>query len=493
MSNPLRLDSHGEDATPPRWSPSGLRARLAFAIALPALVGGLVASFSPWAEWRWPGFAIAALVTAAGAWLWIDATATRRLKLIARTLEPGGDAPALAPGGGLSALVEAAFAAHARERELGRGVARLEIVRAALSGLSTSAAEWAETERSPQFDPGAAPEELAPLVMRLALAATRLEERAAAARAVAGQVRETVADAGTRATTLAAAAERQFVEAASLLTVLRGLERWSGELAQGVAGLAVALAGGQAESEAARGASEAWARGAAAQLEALERSAERLRAASHDLARMHEEAQVAAIESAHAALAAGELSEEDRGRLVPALAALVRTTRAAQARAQELEERAQADLARAHEEFGGMRARGLALPEVDAGSRVSDPALASRRALERVHEIVRDAIARGEKLVQQAERTSSEAQRTGEGVTAAVDEVDGLAERLREAAPPVFALPVVAPPAGIEFAPPNVAAAEPAAPEAAATAPPRPLRVLGPEDLLPDDETWSHG
>jgi len=23
--------------------------------------------------------------------------------------------------------------------------------------------------------------------------------------------------------------------------------------------------------------------------------------------------------------------------------------------------------------------------------------------------------------------------------------------------------------------------------------PTRPLRVLGPEDLLPDDETWSHG
>ena len=78
-------------------------------------------------------------------------------------------------------------------------------------------------------------------------------------------------------------------------------------------------------------------------------------------------------------------------------------------------------------------------------------------------------------------------------MTAAVDEVDGLAERLREAAPPVPAPPVVAPPAVIDFAPSNVEAAESAVPDEDATAPQRPLRVLGPEDLLPDDETWSHG
>ncbi|MEP7029277.1 MAG: hypothetical protein ABI960_11840 [Candidatus Eisenbacteria bacterium] len=491
MSNPLRFDDPAEDAAPPRWSARGLRARLAFAIALPALVGGLVASLIPWDEGRWPGFAIAALVTALGAWVWIDVTATRRLQRVARALAPGSDAPALAPGGGLSAFVEAAFAARARERELERGVARLELVRKGLAELSARAAEWAETECAPGFETGAAPEELAPLVMRLALAASRLEQRAAAARAVAGQVRETVAEAGAQAGLLAAAAERQFVEAGSLLGVLRGLERWSGELAQGVAGLAVALAGDQADAEAARDASGAWARGAAMQMEVLERAAERLRAASHDLARLHEEAQVAALESAHAALAGDTLPAEDRVRLVDALSALVRATRAAQARTHELEERAHADLARAHEEYGALNARGPAPTGAGGASRPGDPALIARRALERMHENVRDAIARGERLVQQAERTSSEAQRTGEDVIAAVDEVDGLAARLADAAPPEVAA-MVSP----EVAPapdPALKLAGDGTPDDATSAPARPLRVLGPEDLLPDDENWSHG
>jgi hypothetical protein len=490
MSNPLRYSSDGDGTAPARWSAGGFRARLAVAITLPALVGGLVASFIPWPEWQWPGFAIAAFVTALGAWLWLDATVARRLRRVARALEPGGDAHAISPGGGLSALVETAVAARIRERELERGVERLEIVRAALTRLSEDASEWAETERAPSFDTGAAPEELAPLVMRLALAAQRLEERAGAARAVAAQVRETVSDAGGRAATLAAAAERQFVEAGSLLAVLRGLERSSGDLAQGVAGLATLLASGAADSEAARAASESWARGATVQLEALERSAERLQAAGRDLARVHEEAQVAALESAHAALAAGELSSGDRVRLTDALAALLRSTRAAGARARELEAGAQAELARAHQEIGGLRALSahFAADPAAAAPSVSDPALASRRALERVYEGVREAITRAEKLVQQAERTSSEAQRAGEGVTTAVDEVDGLVARFTEAAPAVTTREIA-------LDAPAEAPRSAEVPEAdeTAEAPQRPLRVLGPEDLLPDDETWSHG
>jgi len=496
MSKAPRPRSTGGPTLPVRWSAGGLRARLLLAIALPALVGGLVAALIPWPEWQWPAFAIAAVVTAMGAWLWLVWTVTWRLERAARALEPGGDTRLLKPGGGLSALMEQVGAVRTRERELERSVARFEIVRAALYDLALSASEWAETERAPQFDSSHMPEELAPLVVRLELAARRLEERATAARAVAAQVRETVSDASTRAATVAAAAERQFVEAASLLTVLRGLERSGGELSQGVAGLAMALAAGSGETESARNVSEAWERGGAAQLESLERAAARQRAASQDLARVHEEAQVAALESAHAALAFGDLGHEDRIRLTEALTTLVRATRAARARARELEERAQADLARAHEEFGGLRALGVA--EAGQGgraARMGDPAPGSQRALERVLEAVREAIARSEKLVRQSERTSSEARRAGEGVSAAVSEVDGLAERFadalpaaREAAPaPPRAMPADAPAQD----PASRAAGETANDPAAGLH--RPLRVLGPEDLLDDDETWSHG
>ena len=56
-------------------------------------------------------------------------------------------------------------------------------------------------------------------------------------------------------------------------------------------------------------------------------------------------------------------------------------------------------------------------------------------------------------------------------MNAAVEEVEGLHARFEGAEPEPLAI----------------------APRQEEPAPARPLRVLGPEDLLPDDETWSHG
>lgn len=411
-----------------RWSARGLMARIALAIVLPALVGGLVASFVPLPEWRWPGFAIASAIAAVASWAWLYVTVARRLSNVARALEPGGEGRSLSRGGGLAGIVDAAAARLSKERELERGVERLEAVRSSLAQLAASAALWADTERAPSFPHEEVPDELQPLVERLALAASRLDERAAAARAVAGQVRESVADAGTRAGQVAASAERQFIEASSLLTVLRGLERWAADLQQGVETLAAALEV-QAKAQAtAQRATDDAARGAAAQLDAAQRASDRVRSAARDLERVHEESQFAALESAHVALTAWSPGAE---RLAEALTVLIRATRAAQERARELEQSTVTELAGAHEEFGALRARLAALePPPAAGP---DARELPRRALERVHEMVRDAIARGERLVQQAERTSSEALRAGEGVTAAVDEVDGLAARIGRA------------------------------------------------------------
>jgi hypothetical protein len=127
-----------------------------------------------------------------------------------------------------------------------------------------------------------------------------------------------------------------------------------------------------------------------------------------------------------------------------------------------------------------------------------EPGIGWQRGLERLLEQLEDAIARGEKLVQQAERTSSEALRAGEGMIAAVDEVDGLVARLEPARKPLDL--VVGAPAGATPAADPADPSDPSDPsdpdetvDAPAPGPTRPLRVLGPEDLLPDDETWSHG
>jgi len=445
----------------PRWSSNGLLGRFALAIMLPVILGGLVASFVPWEEWRWPAFAMAALATCLVTWIWLWRSVVGRLEAISRALEPGGEGLALSRGGGIAGLVDAAAERLGKERELARTAERLDQLRAAVLELTETAGRWAETERAPVFAPESLPEELKPLAERLALAASRLDERAAAARAVAGQVRESVADAGTRSAQVASAAERQFIEASSLLTVLRGLERWSGEVRQGVEALAAAVDAQVLAAQSARNAAEDAARGATTQLDAANRAMERVTLAARDLEKVHEESRFAALESAHAALTAWSPGAE---RLAEALTTLIRVTQAAQERARELELATRSDVASAHEQFGALRARLDAEPVRPADDSARE---LPRRALDRVHEMVRDAIARGERLVQQAERTSSEAQKAGEGVNAAVEEVEGLHARFGDAP--------------VEEVPPRE------------EAPARPLRVLGPEDLLPDDENWSHG
>jgi hypothetical protein len=112
-----------------------------------------------------------------------------------------------------------------------------------------------------------------------------------------------------------------------------------------------------------------------------------------------------------------------------------------------------------------------------------DPAVAARRALDRVHEMVAEALARGEKLVQQAERTSSEALRAGDGVRVALDELDGYRARLASPPPPAVEPDVDALVDAVDHAM-HASAAPP--PTADTGAPP--MRVLGPADVLDDED-----
>jgi len=339
---------------PLRWNSSGLLGRFALAIMVPTIVGGLVASFVPWSDWRWPAFAIASQIASITAWIWLWMSVVRRLEGLARALEPGGERLSLSRGGGLGGLVDAASERLDRERDLGREVEQLASVRVGLMRLVDAAGEWADTERAPLFPTDDLPEDVRPLAENLALAAGRLDERAAAARAVALQVRESVADAGARSAQVASAAERQFIEASSLLTVLRGLERWSGEVQQGVEALAAALDAQVHAAKLARAAAGDAANGAAAQLDAANRAMERVRLAARDLEKVHEESRFAALESAHAALTTWSPGAE---RLAEALTMLIRATQAAQERARELEGATRVELAAAHEDFGALKSR----------------------------------------------------------------------------------------------------------------------------------------
>jgi hypothetical protein len=492
------------------WSTRGLEVKLALAIALPLAAGALVASFLPWPEWRWPAFGAVALAAGAGAWAWIRGTLVRQLRVLERAMSSGRltDLRGLPVGGGwgeLSGLADAVAAFLARQSELERDATDLAALRATLATLATTARAWADDEHTPDW--GAAPAlppsgDVAPLVAALGLAAARIDERWREAGAVSGLVRESVDDALARTSTAASTAERQFVESTSLLTVLRELRRWSGEVAQGAEALSNAanepvarpVDPRAAEAQLAARTALDVAGASIANAALVVRHAREL---GDESDAWHDAAPLAALETAAAALGEDPSRADDLAPLADAVVALVAATRAVKARAAALARRTDDDLARLRADGAAIEARLAALvslatptpePAVapERSARVEQAWTASKRAIDRVQEMLREALARAEKLVKESERTSSESLRAGDAWTAVRDELDGLAARL------VVAVPGEA----SEGAPaPDQPAAPPEAPAADAidARPPRPLRVLGLDDLLPDDETLSHG
>lgn len=476
------------------WSSRGLEGELALFLLLPLFTGLLAASFLPWPEGRWVIVGAVGLVTALFAWLWLRRTHVRRLELLARALETGhgpdrGTGPADEGGGfgELSGIAELVGASLHRHRQLERDLGELIALRAAIDDVTRVLGTWAETEQPPEIPAPAAggpsdvARERAPrLLAALGRAADQVSARAREAWTVTGLVRDTVHDAVRRSEGVTAAAERQFVEATSLLTVLRELRRWGGELG---AGLESRAAGQRSEAAAVEAAATA-ARGrglllevetaAGAPLEAASATASRLAQAVAFHRTVEGEARIAAIEAAAASLVGVEHATE----LAQSLTTLTRDLVRAREQARGLERETEAGIVAAARELARLRAllaQAVAAFEEVRTAASGDAAVttaAARRALDRMHEMMGEALARGEKLVQQAERTSSEALRAGDSMLGALDELDGLAARLEEP-PPAEASQGDAGPAEED--------------------PPRPLRVLGPADVIEDDEAHSRG
>lgn len=494
--------SEGEP-DPGSWSRHGVEDKLALALVLPLAAGALVASFLPWPAWRWIAFAGVGLVVALLVWLWLRHSMVAPLRSLVLALESGRGADprtlrAVGPWGELSGLSDAVQSTLLRQRRLERDLEELAALRACVGQLAAGVEAWVERDErpaafaAPPSDSPAdgMPEVARPLVAGLRRALERLEARAGEARAVAGLVRETIDEARLRGEDVTGGAERQFVEATSLLTVLRELRRWAGELGPALDALRAA-ASARVGEDGAGGAR--WTHlldeaieGGTLPLQTAERSAQRLSTSAEDVLFLAETARLARIEAAVATLA----GTPEAAAFVDALESFGRDTRAVRERMGELERTTSEELAAAREELASLHARlraeardmsmvtqhpGLAgAPLVPRGI---DPAVGARRSLDRVHEMVAEALARGEKLVQQAERTSSEALRAGEGVRVALDELDGFRARLE---PPLPAPAEAEPGEG----PADAEGGEgheldPAGP---------PMRVLGPADLLEDED-----
>ena len=491
------------------WARHGVEDKLALALLLPLAAGALVASFLPWAAWRWVGLAAAGLLTALLVWLWLRHALVAPMRALLEALESGRPPETRAiqgvgAWGELAGLSDAVHESLARRRRLELELEELSALRFCVGRLASGVEAWIDDDARPAFaregglaatDDGL-PDAVQPLVLQLRRALEQLDARASEARAVAALVRDSVDEARERGEAVTGGAERQFVEATSLLTVLRELRRWAGELAPALDALRTAAAARVGE-DGAGGAR--WTHlldealeGGAVPLEAVERAAQRLSVSSEDVLFLAESARLARIEAAVAALA----GSPEAATFVDALETFGRETVALRERMLALERATREELEAARAEAEGLAAHvrtaareladvtrhpGLAgAPLVPRGV---DPAVGAKRSLDRVHEMVSEALARGEKLVQQAERTSTEALRAGEGMRVALDEIDGLRTRLEPPSPPP-------PPAAEEPAEAGAPASagddenfEPALDPAAP-----PMRVLGPADVLDDED-----
>lgn len=474
------------------WSTRGFEAELALALLVPLLMGLLAASLVPWPEGRWILLGSVSLLTAFLVWLWLRRTLVLRLRRLATALASAPGRAARTGGldrgfGELSSLAEIVAVSIERRDRLERDLDELTRLRDTLEHVSHTLETWTESEQAPQ----AFPTGEGPLTLALERVARSVEGRAHETRAVAGLVRETVDDAARRAHGVTAAAERQFVEATSLLTVLRELRRWSGELAQGLDAITAARRPPTALADAVIKSSDlltAAVRAADVPLSSARAAAMRLAESVALHTAVADDARVATVENAAAALA----GIEEAGELHEALRTLARDLADASARARVMELETESILALALEDRGAWEAR-LArvsaeiaeLTESQTAPAAADPASGAYRALDRIHEMVDEALARGEKLVHQAERTSSDALRAGESMRGALDELDGLAARLE-------------PPREARQASGDEAAETPGRPPlsgiaAASGEPTRPLRVLGPGDVIEDEEAGFRG
>ena len=361
-----------------------------------------------------------------------------------------------------------------RQAQLGRAGAELDLLHQQIERIREPLERWARTGRAETIEPEVGPLRQLALVFQRGMARIETERSLSttAAEELAGRRSGSLGDARETAEQ----AERAFVEATGLLTTIRELQRLSAEL-QTVLGADAGLSGGTSEVHA------AYERYRSAAAEAIEELVSASTASVGHLAKGMEHVSevsdqvqfvanratlialnaVATVRGAESATA-GEL---DMGAEFKMLA---REVRSATDRATELAREIETDVAAARARMQSVRGqvaevldRVPTLPP-GAAAATGDAAL---RLLDRVREMVQDATLKGERLSAAGERAS----RAAEGLTRRLEEETRLLERLAAYAAPEPAAPV--------------AESAPSAEEERAE-PPRPLRLLGRQDLEED-------
>jgi methyl-accepting chemotaxis protein len=452
--------SHAPLPTPPpqprpRTGP-GLRLRLWLA----CLSGGLVAaigtlwllatpSLSPSdpAVYGWlAGVACASLVFGLLLGLWVDHHVVSHLNGLLLGLRSGRVSelrglPAGTGWGELSELGDAVQETLERRRHEARALMQLERTREQLASLQSSIDRWQLTERwerpaMPEGDVGDVVDVLSHAIQRRAAVD---EQNRDAARQVASDLSAVI----TEAQEAASLAERGFVEATSLQTSVRELQRLSGELSTGlVRGIVAAQASPDPTAERARQTLEELVVASSESVASLGLGLRRVQDISDQVQRIANRATLIGIQALSGTGEPTSFADE--------LKQLAHDVRQATDRtagfAQEIE-RAVAD---ADATMRAARERAIARFEAPAPApAVPTPAPDVRRLVERVLEMVQDATRKSERVSNASERASSTAERLARRLEAQSSDADALVVRLA----PVGESPALpaAPPPGLRL------------------------------------------
>jgi len=489
-------DRKTAEAPAPNLSGPGLRMRLWLA----CLGGALVSAAGTW----WvigtqavlgPAFDVSSLVAwlagvagigiivGASFALWLDHGVIGHLRGLSEGLRSGQVArlrglPAASGWGELSELTQSIQRLISHQRQMVRGTEELGLLRTQLGQLRDSLDRWNESERWNEVWAESGP--LAPVADALNRGLRRMDEVRDQNLEVVRQIGAELARALDDARESAEQAERGFVEATSLLTTVRELQRLEGELRKALD----QLASGTEPREADEMVAEFFASAREAIDDLVRASGESVGRLAAGLNRVHEVADQVRVLSNRATLIALDTAIATSSRTAPGpelaleMKQLALEVQQATARTAALSQDVERESAAAMDAMRQVRSRvAERLERVPAPSavpvpvrRVSDDA---ERLLERMREMIQDATQKGERLSAAGERVSRAADRLVRDLEDEGGELGGLEVRL-------------APPDPLGDAD---TAASTGDPDLVPTAPRMPgLRLLGQEHVLPPDE-----
>ncbi len=446
----------GRSPTEPEFRPrAGLRSRLWIAAlggAVVAVVGLAWVLVSPdrdrvpidaTLELRLLLVVASAMVAAIWFGWWLDRGIVARVRRMTMSVR-ANDATALhdphagTGWGELADLRNHVSALITRYRQAARAADQLQISERQADSARQTILHWIETERWAALPPGiGALHGLSEALNRGFQRQTEVHEQNQEA---ARQVQAELATAATDARETAEQAERGFVEATSLLTTVRELERLGAELHHTL--------GARAASERDAVSAREWVQPVSEAIrelvEAASSSVDDLATSLDRVQEISDQVQVLGNRATMIALNAVLAARRTEGDPAPAedLKPLAREARLATDRAQVLAREVQARVAAAHERMKGVRERVQErLARFDAPRAPEAPFSPDMlRALDRVREMVTDAARKAERLSAAGERSSRAADRLVRRLEEEVRDVEGLVVRL-------------SPPPGGEFRP----------------------------------------